>query len=89
MNTACIVVLAIAVGAGGALTGPDTATRGTGLIAQARRTSAQLPTLQRIAYGHLEPQTADRTSGRLESVNIARRHADPGDEAELTMRKKT
>ena len=82
MNTARIVVLAIAVGAGGALTCSDTATRGTGLIAQARRTSAQLPTLQRIAYG-------DRTSGRLESVNIAPRHADPGENAELKMRKKT
>jgi hypothetical protein len=88
MNTARIVVLAIAVGAGGALACPDTATRGTGLIAQARRTSAQLPTLQSLAYGHLAP-TGDRTSGRLESVNIAPRHADPGDDAELTMRKKT
>jgi hypothetical protein len=28
MNTACIVVLAIAVGAGGALANPDTATGG-------------------------------------------------------------
>jgi len=82
MNTARIVVLAIAVGTGGALACPDTATRGTDLIAQARRTSAQLPTLQSLAYG-------DRTSGRLESVNIAPLHADPGDDAELTMRKKT
>ena len=89
MNTARIVVLTIAVGAGGALACPDTVTRGTGLIAQARRTSAQLQTLQRIAYGHLAPQTGDRISGRLESVNIAPRHADPGDDAELTMRKKT
>jgi hypothetical protein len=48
-----------------------------------------LQTLQRIAYGHLAPQTGDRISGRLESVNIAPRHADPGDDAELTMRKKT
>jgi len=46
MNTARIVVLTIAVGAGGALACPDTVTRGTGLIAQARRTSAQLPTLR-------------------------------------------
>ena len=82
MNTARIVVLTIAVGAGGALACPDTVTRGTGLIAQARRTSAQLPTLRIIAYG-------DRTSRRLESVTIAPRHADPGDDEELTMRKKT
>jgi len=82
MNTARIVALTIAVDAGRALACPDTATLGTGLIAQARRTSAQLPTLQSIAYG-------DRISGRLESVNIAPLHADPGDDAELTMRKKT
>ena len=93
MNTARIVVLAIAVGAGGTFAcpsgRPDAATRVTGPIAQARQTCAQSPTLQSIAYGHFAGQAGERTSRRLESVYIAPRLADPGDDAKLTMRTKT
>jgi hypothetical protein len=94
MNTARIVVLAIAVGVGGAGAcpgeRPDTATRMTGSpIAQARQTGARSATLQSNAYDHLAGQIGDRISGRLASVNTAPRHADCGDDAELTMRKQT
>jgi hypothetical protein len=94
MNTARIVVLAIAVGVGGALAcpgeRPDTATAMTGSpIAQARQTGAQSSTLQSHAYGHLAGQTVERIFGRLASVNPAPRHADRGDVAESTMRKQT
>jgi hypothetical protein len=86
MNTARIVVLAIALCAGGAVASPS---ERPGAIAQARQTSTQSPTLQSIADGHLARGTDNRASGRVESVNIVPRHSDPGDDAELTMRKKT
>jgi hypothetical protein len=81
MNTARIVVQAIAVGAGGDFPRPGgrphTASPVTGAIAQVRQTRAQSPTLQGTAYGHLAGQTGDRASERLERVNIAPRHANP------------
>ena len=66
MNNARIVVLAIAVGVGGAFVwlsgGPDTASGVTGLIAQAGQTDARSLTIPAIAYGHLADASRASTS---------------------------
>jgi hypothetical protein len=93
MNTARIVVLAIALCAGGAVAYPSerpgTATRVTGAIAQARQTGTQAPTLQSIADGYLASEAGNRASGRVESVSVAPWHSDSGHDPETTMRNQT